>query len=338
METGNASHEHKWRGIDNGRMCELCLYVDNQLSPAKSPEQTAAPRPELRFEMSPSIGKLIEALAKARKQFTPILKESSNPFFKSKYADLAAVIAATSDGLSDNGLAVLQPPAFERSTGTVEVLTLLAHSSGQWLKAILDMPVSKSDAQGVGSAITYGRRYSYSGVLNVASEEDDDGNAAVSRRPGDKPKLESNEEFDQRTVDQQNIGVAQIKAIDEALKASGKTEDEIKAALGFIGETRIEHIKKGKFDKFLKWAGTTGKPTAATVKPASKIEPPKDTPRLKAMRRLWATAAEYSIPEHDVKQAAYQMFKVDSMTVLTEAQLDEMHDWVKSVASAVQES
>lgn len=133
------------------------------------------------FEMSASIGTLIKALANARGAFKPILKGSNNPFFKSKYADLAAVIDATKEGLSMNGLAVLQPPAFDRGSGTVEVLTLLAHSSGEWIKSVLHMPVNKTDAQGVGSAITYGRRYGYSAVLNVASEEDDDGNAAVSR-------------------------------------------------------------------------------------------------------------------------------------------------------------
>lgn len=156
--------------------------------PATSPVQTVTPNPELRFEMSAGIGHLIEALAKARKAFKPVLKESSNPFFKSKYADLAAVIEATKEGLSANGLAVIQPPTYDRGTGTVQVFTLLAHSSGEWIRTTLDMPVSKPDAQGVGSAITYGRRYSYSGILNVASEEDDDGNAASKRgKPTDIP-------------------------------------------------------------------------------------------------------------------------------------------------------
>lgn len=172
-------------------------WKQEQVYPAKSPEQTAAPNPELRFEMSNGIGTLIGALAKARKEFKPVIKDSANPFFKSKYADLSAVIEATKEGLSANGLAVLQPPAFERSTGTVEVLTLLAHTSGEWIKSILHMPINKTDAQGVGSAITYGRRYAYSAVLNVASEEDDDGNAAVSGE-FKKPIKEHEKAFEER--------------------------------------------------------------------------------------------------------------------------------------------
>lgn len=289
------------------------------------------PFPPVKFEFSPTIGVLMGALAKARKAFKPIIKSETNPFFKSKYADLASVIEATKDGLSDNGLAVLQPPVFDRATGTVEIITLLAHESGEWLKSTLDMPTAKADAQGVGSAITYGRRYAYSAVLNVASEEDDDGNGAVSGQFKRAPvKEETPEEFDQRTADQQNISPEQITAIDTALKRTLKSEQEIIAALGFIGEKRIEHIKKNQFQKFLKWANSESK-----LKPASQIQ--VDT-RTRAMKRLWATAAELSIPEQDVKTCAYEKFHVDSMTKLTETQIDEMTAWVRSVAAAVLES
>lgn len=303
--------------------------------PAEQPEQTAAPSPELRFEFSPSIGKLIEALAKASKSFKPIIKSEVNPFFKSKYADLANVIEATRDSLSDNGLAVLQPPAFDRLTGTVEIVTFLAHSSGEWIKAVLHMPTSKGDAQGVGSAITYGRRYAYSAVLNVASEQDDDANAAVSK--DFKKKEETEEEFDQRTADQQCIAIFQQNAIIEACKKSGKSEEEVSAYLGLIGHKRIEHLLKSEFQDFLKWANskTEAKPKLpAGLKVASQIE----SPTQKAMKRLFAFANEHKIPEVDVKRAAYEKFSVDSMTKLTIIQLDEMVNWVKEVVKTTQES
>jgi hypothetical protein len=286
-------------------------------------EKKEQPETKVRFEMSAEIGSLIEALAKARKDFKAIIKSETNPFFKSKYADLAGVIDATKDGLSANGLAVLQPPMFERATGTVEIMTLLAHSSGQWIKAILDMPVAKTDAQGVGSAITYGRRYSYSAILNVASESDDDGNGAVSApKRKETVSQETNEEFDQRTEDQQNITVAQIQEIDKALKRTGKSEEEIEAALGFIHETRIEHIKKGAFQKFLKWANGTSK---------AKGPSPTDQARIRANKTLWGIAAERSVPEEDVKRYAYEKYGVDSMTQLTAEQLLETAHWIESL-------
>lgn len=308
-----------------------------RVSPAQQPEQSAAPTPELRFSMSAGIGKLIEALAKASLSFEPIKKESENPFFKSYYADLAAVIEATRKHLGANGIAVIQPPV-RTVDGKVEIITLMAHSSGEWIKSILEMTPTKMDAQGVGSAITYGRRYSYSAILNVASEEDDDGNAAVSGEFKKKKKEETPDEFDQRTEQQQCIQGFQIKAIEDACKRSGKTEEETKAYLGLIGHKKVGDLFKSEFNDFLKWANAVKKTDLPTMKPASKIAYPKEDQRAKANRRLWATAAELSIPEKDVKTFAYEKFGVDSMTNLTEAQLDETSDWIKEVARAVSES
>ena len=127
---------------------------------------------------SGEIGELAKALASAHKEFKPVLKDASNPFFKSKYADLAGVIEATSDALSKNGLVVIQSPRLKENR--VSVTTLLAHSSGQWLRDELELPLSKFDAQGAGSAITYARRYAYQAVVGVAAE-DDDGNAASQK-------------------------------------------------------------------------------------------------------------------------------------------------------------
>lgn len=278
---------------------------------------------EIKFEMSATVGALMAALAKARKAFKPVVKSCENPFFKSKYADLAEVIEATKDGLSDNGIAVLQPPAFAKTNGLVTILTIVGHASGEWIKAWLEMPVSKMDAQGVGSAITYGRRYAYSAILNVASEQDDDGNAAVSGDFKKPHKHETNEEFDQRTEGQQSIAVFQIQAIDAACKRTGKTEAEVLAYLRLIGHKRIEHVLKSEFNEFIKWANGTKKTTAKPVEDS----------RTKAMKRLWAAAAEYSIPEGDVKKCAYEKFTVDSMTKLTEVQLEDMTSWIKEVAS-----
>jgi hypothetical protein len=131
------------------------------------------------FEKSPTIGELTKALANAHKQFKPVLKDANNPFFKSKYADLAGVIEATADALSDQGLAVIQSPG-KIYNGHILLTTLLSHASGEWIKDELELPIAKFDAQGTGSAITYARRYAYQAIVGVAAE-DDDGNAASQK-------------------------------------------------------------------------------------------------------------------------------------------------------------
>jgi hypothetical protein len=142
------------------------------------PENENIPPVSAGLKTSEEIGELAKALADARKDYKPVLKDANNPFFKSKYADLAGVIEATSDALSKNGLAVIQSPRL--GLNRIAVTTLLAHSSGQWLRDDLELPMSKFDAQGAGSAITYARRYAYQAIVGVAAE-DDDGNSASGK-------------------------------------------------------------------------------------------------------------------------------------------------------------
>ena len=130
------------------------------------------------------------AMVKAQKEFGPALKSSTNPFFTSKYADLAACVEAVIDALNNNGIALIQK-CHESDTG-VNVETLLLHESGESLSCgILHVPASKQDPQGYGSALTYARRYSLMAACGIAPE-DDDGNAAsrTARNPLDSiPKL-----------------------------------------------------------------------------------------------------------------------------------------------------
>jgi len=132
---------------------------------------------------SESINELASALAKAQAVMTGAKKDSDNPFFKSHYADLASVRDACMPALNAHGLSVLQFPRLV-SAGDhewlIEVETVLAHASGQFIADTLAVPVTKADAQGVGSAITYARRYALGAVAGVAAE-DDDGESAVGR-------------------------------------------------------------------------------------------------------------------------------------------------------------
>jgi hypothetical protein len=131
------------------------------------------------MQKSESIGSLAAALAAAQGEMKGALKDASNPFFKSKYADLDSIWEACRQPLAKNGLAVIQLP--RTGEGFVEIETMLCHSSGEWVSEVLKMPLDKPTVQSVGSAITYGRRYGLAPIAGVAPE-DDDGNSA-SRRP-----------------------------------------------------------------------------------------------------------------------------------------------------------
>ena len=120
--------------------------------------------------------KIATALVKAQKAFGPALKSSTNPHFKSRYADLAACVEAVIAGLNDNGIALIQK-CYDCANG-VMVETMFVHESGEMLECgILHVPASKQDPQGYGSALSYARRYSLMSACGIAPE-DDDGNAS----------------------------------------------------------------------------------------------------------------------------------------------------------------
>lgn len=125
---------------------------------------------------SEQINELAAALAKAQGEMRFAAKGNVNPHFKSKYADLASVIEALREPLSRNGLAHTQL-CRDGEGGTVVVDTVLMHASGQFIASTMTMRPQKNDPQGVGSALTYARRYALQGICGLASD-DDDGNAA----------------------------------------------------------------------------------------------------------------------------------------------------------------
>lgn len=125
---------------------------------------------------SETLGALATALSAAQGEFDAAVKDTANPFFKSKYADLSSVVEATRPALSKHGLSIIQLPRSQ--DGCIQLETILLHKSGEFIGDTLALPVSKQDAQGYGSAMTYARRYGWMAVTGIAPE-DDDGNAAV---------------------------------------------------------------------------------------------------------------------------------------------------------------
>lgn len=136
---------------------------------------------------SESIAALAEALSKAQAEMAGAKKDAANPFFKSKYADLASVWEACREPFGKYGLSVSQMP--EMRDSQVIVHSILMHSSGEWISGELSMTPVKADPQGVGSCITYARRYALAAIAGIAPE-DDDGNQASGRKDGQQRTTE----------------------------------------------------------------------------------------------------------------------------------------------------
>ena len=227
------------------------------------------------FEMSPTVGKLGEALSKAQLVMRPAAMDSNNPFFKSKYASLASVLEA-SHPLAENGLSIVQGASVLRAEGQVcvEISALLIHSSGEWVKTKISLKPGKDDPQAVGSCITYGRRYLISALAGIASDDDDDGNSATpkgntekkplppktpipaSKKPSEgktipadtKTPLSSPNEDKKPPVENPNGDTGkkvadQLKLIREgSIKLGAKTNEEIRLFVGGLVKRKIESV------------------------------------------------------------------------------------------------
>lgn len=132
------------------------------------------------YDITHATPELFAALAKAQGEIENASKNAANPHFKSKYADLAEVLNTIRPTFATNGLSMIQSPGYDGSIASVT--TVLAHSSGGYITGTASCVPAKADAQGIGSATTYLRRYGAAAVAGIA-QEDDDGNAAAHNKP-----------------------------------------------------------------------------------------------------------------------------------------------------------
>ena len=227
------------------------------------------------LETSESIAKIAASLAKAQGSMRAALKDSVNPHFRSRYADLAGVWDACREPLASNGLAVVQTPG-EISERSITLTTLLCHESGEWMRSAFTIPVSKADAQGVGSAVTYARRYALAAMVGIV-QDDDDGNAAtgpaLQRKPAPAPRPQPQPQDPVAQPQPQPQEFNLVQAL-EAIQQS-KSIDELKgvyadayAAADVLGDDKsLEQIVRAK-DKRKSELATTAAPsrTKAAVK------------------------------------------------------------------------
>jgi hypothetical protein len=161
------------------------------------------------MKKSDSIVKLGMALAKAQAEMPTIKMNAQNPFLKNKYADLGAVISGSRPVLAKYGLAIAQTPVSDGDK--IGVTTLLVHESGEWLEdTILITPTNSkglSDAQNAGVVISYLRRYSWSSILGLHADEDNDGHQEEQPKKKPEAKPSTRERYENLLVEAKQFGV-----------------------------------------------------------------------------------------------------------------------------------
>lgn len=174
------------------------------------------------MKTSESIVNLSASLVAAQADARNATFDSVNPHFKNRYASLAEVIETMKPVLAKHGLAIVQMPAVRMDIGPV-LMTRILHQSGEWIEDEYPINPIKNDPQGFGSAITYARRYTLPGILMIASEEDDDGNAASTASAPPRPTATAPRD---------------VNAMIEAAKpkvAAATSKDELKAVWDAMG-------------------------------------------------------------------------------------------------------
>ena len=145
------------------------------------------------MEQSENVDELFKALSKMQGSLNAVKKDSTNPFFNSKYATLSAIWDVCRKPLEDNGLCISQ--STDVIEGNLFLVTRLGHSSGQWIQGKLPIRLEKNTPQGMGSAITYAKRYALSAMIGVSLDEDDDGNMAERELKSNNKRELNNREF-----------------------------------------------------------------------------------------------------------------------------------------------
>jgi len=199
-------------------------------------------QPSINQDQSPTIGELVKALSKTQGELKDAVKSSENPFYKSKYADLTSVWEACREQLSKNELAVIQTMAGNGGDHII-IVTTLAHKSGEWIRGHLCVKPVKNDPQGIGSAITYARRYSLAAIVGIApAGEDDDAEKAMGR------------DAKKKTVKPPKLSVEEIKLAGRMynylLATFENSQIAVENAIKDIGKKlQIPEAEDGKFNQ-----------------------------------------------------------------------------------------
>lgn len=193
---------------------------------------------------SEEVNHLAAALVAFQAEMGAVPKGSVNPFFKSTYADLADCVKTAAPVATKHGIAVTQHP------GIGYLTTRLWHSSGQWIEEDSELAISKEhDSQARGSAITYSRRYDYCAALGIVADQDDDGEAAMNRKPAFKRPQPEYEEVNGEQIPL-DVPMQTTRSGPPSDLATPKQANYAKALLGGAGITEDQSLSA--------WFGTNG--------------------------------------------------------------------------------
>ena len=201
------------------------------------------------MKTSADTDKIIPAYIKAEHAVGSVKKTSSNPHFKSKYADLEAVMDACSEAVDKNGLAIWQSITEEGD----RLITRLYHTSGQWMEGYTPLIIAKNDMQGLGSAYTYARRYGLMAMMGIAPE-DDDGQAASSKviplpvKKVEPKKVEGLHVEDAKAILSEVKKIAEVKELDWFLKKNALRIADIREASTVTHEYLQQRIDERRKD------------------------------------------------------------------------------------------
>lgn len=199
---------------------------------------------------SESIANLAKALSAFQAEVPNPKNTANNPFFKSKYAPLCDVLTLVRPLLTKHGLSIVQFPS--GSGDNITITTSLLHSSGEWIEGDpLILKADKATAQGAGSAISYGRRYSVSAVLGISSEDDDDGNHATGNG---EPKPQTNKPAPPKQEPKVNKATeAQIKKMFASAKQRGVPDSSLKARVAEFGKSSSRDLTVEECSQIITW-------------------------------------------------------------------------------------
>lgn len=206
------------------------------------------------MKRSESIKELATALAKAQGDIKEASKDSTNPHFKSNYADLASVWEVCRGPLSKNGLSIIQSPS-TKEDGSIILTTILLHASGEYYEEELQLFPRDKTPQSMGSAITYGRRYALMAIVGVApggDEKDDDGNAASlpdsKEMKSDRPPLSLDQKEKMKVTQKQ---IQRLFAIgSKAIERKQWTKEGIDAYIHQgVGITHMNEMNMRQYDE-----------------------------------------------------------------------------------------
>ncbi len=172
--------------MDSSQLVQAVQQLSDQIASLKKADSKPHRSQELKD--------LFTALSKAQAEMETAELSSENPFFKTRYADLAAIVKASRPALTKHGLSIIQQ-IITHEDGQTMLHTMLCHTTGQWVESRVRIVPPKNDVQSIGSYITYLRRYSIAAICGIVSSDDDDGQMAVAHNQPTQPKTSSHAKY-----------------------------------------------------------------------------------------------------------------------------------------------